>query len=228
MESVFNPTKQYIDALRGGGGIFGFKAYTPDGRPQPLWDENWLGRKIRMFLDRFVFPMDGFTWDEIEAGLHTRHHHWLRFFGLGKWTTDVLWGTNLLTNIGLAFVASRINGAGAEAVINGLAVGTSVTAESATHTNLQAEILTATDSTFDREVATTITRTTTTQINDTSRLDTTFGAATAAHAVTEAGAFIGAVSNEDNKMLARKQFSVINISIGGSLQVIYDFPITQG
>ena len=64
---------------------------------------------------------------------------------------DSGWEPNLVTDAGIAGLASRCNGNGAEAVFNYLAVGTDATAAAAGNTALGAEI---TDSGLARAVAT--------------------------------------------------------------------------
>jgi len=117
-----------------------------------------------------------------------------------------------------AGVASRLNGAGSEAAFTYLAVGTGVVAAAAGDTTLGTE---TTTSGLARASAT-ASRVTTTQTNDTARLDNTFSV-TGSVAVTEAGALNAASAGV---LLGRQVFSAVNVANGDTLQVTYDFQIT--
>ena len=118
---------------------------------------------------------------------------------------------NLVVTAGKAGVASRINGDGALAVFNYVAIGTGVTAPAAENTTLLTEITTGGGA---RAVAT-VSRVTTTVTNDTAKWVITYNF-TAAFAITESGVFNAA---SVGTLLARKTFSAINVGIGDSLQV---------
>jgi len=62
-------------------------------------------------------------------------------FLFGRYT-DSLQVCNLVTNAGMAGVASRINGSGAEAAFTYIGIGTGATAANAADTTLEAEITT--------------------------------------------------------------------------------------
>ena len=124
---------------------------------------------------------------------------------------------NLVTNAGFAGIASRLNGAGSEAVATYLAVGTGTNAAAAGDTTLQTEI---TDSGLAR-VSATASRVTTTVANDTARLATTF-TVTGTKAVTEAG-YLNAASS--GVLFARSVFSAVNVINGDSLQLTYNIKI---
>lgn len=125
---------------------------------------------------------------------------------------------NLVVDAGKAGVASRINGAGAEAAFTYLAVGTGVTAANAADTTLGTEI---TDSGLARAAAT-CTRVTTSVTNDTAQLDKTFSV-TGTKAVTEAGALNAASAGT---LLGRQVFSAVNVVNGDSLQITYKFQVS--
>ena len=131
--------------------------------------------------------------------------------------TDKLVITNIVTDVGKAAVASRINGAGSEAAFTYLAVGTGVTAEGVGDTALQTEI---TDSGLARAAAT-ASRVTTDTTNDTAQLTNTF-TVTGSKAVTESGILNASSSGV---LLARKVFSAINVVNGDSLQITWKFDV---
>lgn len=130
---------------------------------------------------------------------------------------EVRLSRNLVTNAGFAGIASRINGAGSEAVATYLAVGTGTTAAAAGDTALQTEI---TDSGLAR-VSATASRVTTTVTNDTAQLTTTFSV-TGTKAVTEAG-YLNAASS--GTLFARSVFSAVNVVNGDSLQLTYKIKV---
>lgn len=137
-----------------------FELRDKNGNIKKLWNENVLGKLIRLnfgFEVRIPF-VTGFSGEKMVI-------------------------KNLITNAGFAGVASRINGADSEAAFTYLAVGTGATAANAADTTLQAEIV---DSGLQRAAAT-CTRVTTTQTNDTAQLVKTFSV-TGTKAVTECGA----------------------------------------
>lgn len=120
---------------------------------------------------------------------------------------------NLITNAGLAGVASRINGAGSEAAFTYLAVGTGTTAPSATDTALESEIV---DSGLARTAAT-CTRVTTTKTNDTAQLQTTF-TVTGSKNVTEIG-ILNAASG--GVLLGRQTFTALPLAAGDTYTATY-------
>ena len=124
---------------------------------------------------------------------------------------------NLVTNAGFAGIASRINGAGAEAAGTYLAVGTGTNAAAAGDTTLQTEI---TDSGLARAAAT-ASRVTTTVTNDTARLVYTWSVS-GTKAVTEAG-YLNASSS--GVLFARSVFSAVNVVNGDSLQLTYNIKV---
>lgn len=132
----------------------------------------------------------------------------------GELKHDTGWLKNLITNAGLAGLASRTNGDGSEAAFTYLAVGTGTTAAAAGDTTLETEI---TDSGLAR-AAGTASRTTTTVTNDTARLTKTFSV-TGTKAVTEIG-ILNAAST--GTLLCRQVFTAVNVQNGDSLAVTYD------
>lgn len=125
---------------------------------------------------------------------------------------------NLVTSAGKAGVASRINGAGAEAAFTYIAMGTGTTAAAAGDTALQTELAT---SGLSRANAT-ASRVTTTVTNDTAQLVNTFSV-TGTQAVTESGVLNAASTGT---LLARQVFSAINVVNGDSLQVTWKFAVS--
>jgi len=124
---------------------------------------------------------------------------------------------NLVTNTGMAGVASRINGSGGEAAFTYIAVGTGATAPAAGDTGLQTEITTGGLA----RAAATASRVTTDVTNDTSQLDKTFNV-TATFAVTEAGVFNAASAGV---LLGRQTFAAVNVVNGDTLQIVYKFDV---
>ncbi len=136
-----------------------------DGQLKPLWQENLLGRLLRL------------------AGCEVRIPHVTGTHEL------VLRNHNLITNVGHAAANARMSGQGSYAAFVNLAIGTGTTAAAVTDTALQAEITTGGGT----RGAATATQVTTTVSNDTTQLvkSWTF---TAAFAVTEEGIFDTATS----------------------------------
>lgn len=120
---------------------------------------------------------------------------------------------NGITNAGLAAIAGRIGNVGSVTEFTYLALGTSSTAFSVSQTALVAETVI---SGLARTVAT-VTRSTTTQTNDTLQFDYTFTAGSAA-TIEEAGIF-NAVSG--GTMLARKLTTTFSLGTGQSFVLTY-------
>jgi len=125
--------------------------------------------------------------------------------------------SNLVTNAGLAGMASRCNGDGAEAVFTYIAVGTGVVAASVANTTLGTE----TAASGLTRAAGTASRTTTDVTNDTASLTKTF-TVTGTVAVTESGVLNAA---SGGTLLSRQVFTAVNVVNGDSLQITwtYDF-----
>ncbi|MCK4500875.1 hypothetical protein KAU11_10270 [Candidatus Babeliales bacterium] len=124
---------------------------------------------------------------------------------------------NLITNTGMAGVASRINGSGAEAAFTYVAIGIGAVASAVTDTALGSEIVTGGG---ERAVAT-ASRTTTDVTDDTATLVLTYNF-TATFAVTEAGALNAGAAGV---LLNRQVFSAVNVANGDSLQVTIDIDV---
>lgn len=137
-------------------------------------------------------------------------------FLLGNWGMSMNI-SNLVTNAGMAGVASRINGDGSEAAFTYIAVGTGTTAANAADTTLETE---TTDSGLERAAAT-ASRVTTDVTNDTAQLVKTFSV-TGTKAVTESGVLNAGASGV---LLARQVFSAINVVNGDSLQITWKFDV---
>lgn len=123
--------------------------------------------------------------------------------------------SNLVTNTGKAGMASRFNGAGAEAAFTYIAIGTGTTAAAIGDTTLETEITTGGGA----RAAATASRTTTTVTNDTARLEKTF-TFTGSFAITEAGVLNAASAGT---LANRSVFSAINVVSTDNLQVTIDF-----
>jgi len=133
----------------------------------------------------------------------------------GKLLWSTKWLRNTITNVGLAVISGLAGNVDAQTAFTYLAVGTSATAESATHTALQAEI---TDSGLAR-AASTVSRVTTTQTNDTLQL-TYMWTATATKAVEEVGVFNAASAGT---MLGRKLTTTKTVNNTETLSATYQF-----
>lgn len=136
----------------------------------------------------------------------------------GNLISDTGWLKNTIANAGKAEVANLMGNVSSPTAFTYLAVGTSNTAESATHTALQAEI---TDSGLARAAAT-VTRSTTTVTNDTLQLDKTW-TASGSKTVEEIGVFNAASSGI---MLGRKLTTSKALANGETLQATYKIVVS--
>jgi len=136
----------------------------------------------------------------------------LAILGLGSFK-EAATIPNLVVDAGKAAVASRINGAGGEALFNYVAVGTGTTTPAATDTALQTEVA--------RQAAT-VSRVTTSVTNDTAKMETTFNF-TASYAITEAGTFNASTGGT---MLNRHTFSAINVNSGDALTISVEIQVS--
>jgi hypothetical protein len=134
---------------------------------------------------------------------------------LGKWSNAKNF-RNLVVSAGKAGVASRINGAGSEALFDKIGWGTGATAPAAGDTTLQTEVNLSGGAASGVHVisAATASRVTTTVTNDTAQL---VGTATASGtiAITESGVFNAATNGV---LLCRQTFSAVNVVSGDSIQ----------
>jgi len=122
--------------------------------------------------------------------------------------------SNLVPTAGLAGIASRINGSGAEAAFTYLAIGIGTTAAAAGNTTLESEITTN----GGERAAAAVSRTTTTVANDTATLIKTW-TFTGGFAVTETGAFNDGTTGT---ILNRSVFAAINVVSTDQMQVTVD------
>lgn len=136
---------------------------------------------------------------------------------LGSYTDEMIM-KNLVTDAGKAGIASRINGATAEAVFDYIAIGTGTTAAAAGDTALVSEITTGGGA---RAQDASPTRETTDVTNDTAVLDVTY-TFTSSFAVTESGVLNAASAGT---LLNRQVFSAINVVNTDVLTVTHKFDI---
>jgi len=182
-----------------------------NGEIKPLFAVNKLGRFI-LEKARKNFAIGN------EESIKTK----LALYGLripgitGNWTNKMQ-VSNLVTNAGMAGVASRINGAGAEAAFTYIAIGIGATAANVADTTLGSEITTG----GGERANSTASRTTTDVTNDTATLVNTFSF-TASFAITESGVLNAASTGV---LLCRQVFSAINVANGDSLQVTWDVDV---
>lgn len=139
-------------------------------------------------------------------------------FLLGQWRTSKVL-SNLITDAGIAGLASRVNGAGAEAAFDYIAVGTGTNAAAQGDTALQTELATSGLS----RAQGTATRVTTTETNDTAQVVVSFSVS-GTQAVTESGLLNASSSGT---LLARQVFSAINVASGDTLQVTWKIQATR-
>lgn len=134
---------------------------------------------------------------------------------LGRWSNSKNF-RNLVVSAGKAGVASRINGAGSEALFDKIGWGTGTTSPAAGNTTLETEVNLSGGAASGVHVisAATASRVTTTVTNDTAQL---VGTATAAGtiAITESGVFNAATNGV---LLCRQTFSAVNVVNGDSIQ----------
>lgn len=168
-----------------------------DGNVKPMFQEN------RIF--RFL----------LKHGVVSPHFPKIRFL-LGTWR-DAKVFSNIVTSAGHAGVASRINGAGAEAAFTFIAIGIGTVAAGAGDTALGSEITTGGGA----RAAATASRVTTDVTNDTAQNVITF-TFTLSFAVTESGVLNAAAAGV---LLARQVFAAINVVSGDSLQVTWKFDV---
>lgn len=187
-----------------------------DGNVKPLFAVNALGKAVLKAIRKFVTPYD--ENGDLKPGLLPK----LALYGVvlpfvtGRWVNEMEI-SNLITNAGMAGVASRINGAGSEAAFTYIAVGTGTNAANASDTTLQTELAASGLS----RAAATASRVTTDQTNDTAQLVLTY-TVTGTAAVTESGVFNASSSGV---LLCRQTFSAINVVNGDSLQVTWKIDV---
>ena len=126
--------------------------------------------------------------------------------------------SNLVPSAGLAGIASRINGSGAEAAFTYLAIGIGTVDPDPADTTLGSEITTNGGERDAGTGAAAVSRTTTNVANDTATLIKTW-TFTGSFAVTETGAFN---SDTAGTMLNRSKFTAINVVSTDQMQVTVD------
>ncbi len=126
-------------------------------------------------------------------------------------------GFNTVTAVGLAAIAGLVGNTGAVTAFTYLALGTGTTSPVIGDTTLEGEISSGTDSGLARTTAT-VSRTTTSQTNDTLNFVYTF-TATTSQTIGKAGIFN---ASSVGVMLASKKFaSTIALVAGNTLAVTY-------
>lgn len=178
-----------------------YKHFDKHGNVKPMFQEN--------ALCRFLIKKEIINPNWINA-------KWSEFIQpfLGFWS-DKRVVANLVTNAGKAAIASRINGAGSEALFDKIGWGTGATAAAATDTALGAEKDASGGASTTHVVsAATCTRVTTSVTNDSAQM---VGTATASGtiAITESGVFNAASAGT---LLARQVFTAVNVVSGDSIQ----------
>ena len=134
----------------------------------------------------------------------------------GNVKLDVL-AKNLITNTGMAGLASRVGGAGSEAAFDYLELGTDSTAVAATQTALITAITTGGGA----RAQGTVSRVTTDVTNDTARLEYTW-TFSAGFTIEEIGVFNAASAGT---MLSRVLSGTITVVSGDNLQVTHDLDV---
>lgn len=198
-----------------------------NGQAKKLWQSNALGRFLLRTLRRLnpdpIARVIGEGGQVVASYVKSGLLNKLAGNGIqipyltGRYTTE-LKIANLVTNTGLAGIASRINGSGAEAAFTYIAIGTGTTAAAAGDTALETEITTGGGA----RAAATASRTTTTQTNDTATLVHTF-TFTASFAVTEAGALNAASAGV---LVNHQVFTAVNVVSSDTLQVTIDLAVS--
>jgi hypothetical protein len=164
------------------------------GKPRKLWQENKLGRFIRL-------------WSGKE----------LRVVGLTGIPTLAMASHNLVTNSGHKAANAKISGQGSYGNFTVIALGTGTTAAAATDTALENEI---TGNGGARATAT-ATQTTTDVTDDTTTLTHTF-TFTGAETVTEEGIF-DSTTVAGSTMLAHQVFAAVNVQAGDTLTISHSY-----
>lgn len=203
-----------------------YKLIGADGKAKKIWQNNKFGQavmsKIRESVSNPIATVIGEKGEVVSSYVKDGILNKISAYGLrvpfllGNYVTEMR-GSNLITNTGMAGVASRINGSGSEPAFTYIAIGTGTTGALVTDTTLETEITTG----GGQRASATASRTTTDVTNDTARLVLTYNF-TASFAVTEAGA-LNAVSV--GVLLNRQVFSAVNVVNGDALQVTIDIDV---
>ena len=165
-----------------------------DGKLKKLWQENKLGRAIRMLLNKEI-----------------------RVPGLTGMPTFVMQSHNLIVNSGHAAANAKMSGQGSYGDFTVIALGTGTTAAAATDTELETEITTGGGA----RATATAAQTTTDVANDTTTLTHTF-TFSGAEAVTEEGIF-DSTTVAGSTMLAHQVFAAVNVQAGDSLSISHSY-----
>lgn len=121
---------------------------------------------------------------------------------------------NMIVFVGLAGIASRINGSGGEAAFTFVAIGTGTSGPTTGDSVLGSEITTGGGA----RGAGTPSRVTTAQTDDTAQVVLTYTFTSGPFAVTEAGLFN---ASSAGTLLARRVFSALNVVSGDSLALTW-------
>lgn len=177
-----------------------YKLCDKEGRVKPLFQENPLAR--------FLVGKKGWL---SPSWVNRWYAVFLTPF-LGGWANSRL-VSNIITNVGMAGMASRINGADGVAAFTWIAIGTGTVAAAVGDTALGAEITTGGGA----RANSTVSRVTTTVTNDTAQNQHTY-TFTAPFAITESGVLNAGTAGV---LSARQVFSAVNVVNGDSLQITW-------
>lgn len=139
--------------------------------------------------------------------------------GLFGHYADKMVVSNLITTVGVAGIAARINGSGSPAAYTYIALGTGTTAAADADTQLVNEVTTSGGARANSSVSVVTTDT----AGDTAQLQNTFNFTSGGtFAITESGVLNAASTGT---LLARQVFSAINVVSGDSLQVTWKIDV---
>jgi len=198
----------------------GYQLFGADGEAKLLFKDFALNRAILSLVRRFYSPYKGSELRRttlVERMLTHLALYGIRVPGITGMYSGHIVVANGVTSAGLAGVASRINGSGAEAAFTFVAVGTGVTAFNVADTTLGTELAASGLS----RAAASVSRVTTDVTNDTAQNVLSF-TVTGTAAVTESGVLNAASSGV---LLCRQTFSAINVVNGDSLQITWKIDV---
>ena len=189
-----------------------------NGKVKPMFQDNKLGKFLLNTFRKFITNPINEAGQVKDGFFNHLAAYGVRINGLtGNWTNTMVI-TNTITDTGRAAAASRLGGAGSEALFDKIGQGTGVAAAAASDTALGAEKdASGGASTTHAISAATQSRVTTTVTNDTAQSVGTISEA-ATIAVTESGLFNAATGGV---MLCRQTFSAVNVVNGDSLQITW-------
>jgi hypothetical protein len=142
----------------------------------------------------------------------------LRIPGVTGSFKNSLLNHNLVTNAGHKAANAKISGQGSYGTFTTIALGIGATAAATADTQLGSEITTGGAA---RQVATGISKVTTSVTNDTTQLVSTFNF-TASFAVTEEG-ILDSTTVSGSTLLAHQVFGAINVNSGDSLTITHKY-----